>query len=158
MQLIYLRKVKLEKNKVTLKKVINKIKILFNRIKLDKYDNNKVIITLPYEKEITQKQAKKILKKLNKKIKQKEVVISLCQQCKKEENLKEVLKNEKYIILDGKWLFTCLLINIIEYIAKIQTKKIEQYSISILANKLSKQEKEVIIELARKSKNYEYYY
>ena len=98
------------------------------------------------------------MKKLNKKIKQKEVVISLCQQCKKEENLKEVLKNEKYIILDGKWLFTCLLVNIIEYIAKIQTKKIEQYSISILANKLSKQEKEVIIELARKSKNYEYYY
>lgn len=158
MQLIYIKKrVKHKGPKFfwIIKTLIDKFHY---KIKIKKYEKNKIIVTIPFEKEITQKHIYKIIKKIEKRVKEKYKIISLCAECKNDTNLKEMLQQKKYIILDGTWLFLYLLDKIIEYIAQCQKRKVEEYTISILANEGTREEKQTIYNLARNSKNDESHY
>lgn len=158
MQLIYLKNEFLYKEDdcfklfLYFKKVIYKLRCLFRKIKFEKYDINKIICTLPYKEKINEKKAKKIVKKLTKKIKEKEIVFILSNGLEQEAELKRIILENNYKLLNGRWLFENLILNIVEYIAEKQGKKLQEYTVSILAKEGTRQNKEKIIDLARESK------
>lgn len=133
------------------KKIIYIIKCFLVKIKFEKYDANRIICTLSYKNEIRNKKLKKIIKKIKKRTKEKEIAIILSIELDKYAEFKKVLSENKYILLNGRWLLENLVVNIIEYIAEKQEKKLEEYNLSILAKNATKQNKEQIVELARKS-------
>ena len=155
MQIIYIKKESREKKEkklsllFLLKKVINKLKCFFGKIKFQKYENNKTICYLPYYNNLTKKEAGKVIKKLDKKVNKKECAIVLCKQRQEDQELKSALVSGHYIILNGRWLYSYMIPFMIEYIGKKQGKKTEEYIVSILVKEATKENKEKIVNLAR---------
>ena len=121
----------------------NKLKNFFGIFDIKNIDNKKIII-FPYNKKIN---FEKYLKKIKKKIFRQNTVIIF-----NNEELEEIKKNlilEKYEVLNNNYLFSHMVLNIIQYIAEKQRKKIEEYNISILANERTKQNINQIIKLSR---------
>lgn len=155
MQIIYIKKESKEKEEkklslqFILKKVANKLKCFFGKIKFQKYENNKSICYLPYHNNLTKKEAGKLVKKLDKKVNKKKCAIVLCKQRQEDQELKSALVSAHYTILNGRWLYSYMIPFIIEYIGKKQGKKIEEYIVSILVKEATEENKEKIVNLAR---------
>ena len=163
MQIIYIKKESKEKEKKKLsllfifKKVVNELKCFFGKIKFQKYENNKSICYLPYHNDLTKKEAGKVVKKLDKKVKKKECAIVLYRQGQGDQELRGALVSRQYTILNGRWLYSYLFPLMIEYIGKKQKKKIEEYMVSVLVKEATRENKEKIMSLARQSKIFKYY-
>lgn len=133
-------------------KVITKIKCFFNVI--DKESNDKyTIYYLPISG--NDKTRKSIIKRLsNKLIMSLENsginTIVLSSKMQQLIYLKNNLFSQNINILDGRYLFKILSIQIIEYILKIKNENIENSEISILVNDLNDINKKVIIDIAKK--------
>ena len=115
-----------------------------------KVQENTIIV--PINNETTTKQIEKIAKKTNK-------IIGILSNSKKAVLSKNIKKEEKIInylntygieILDGRWLFEILLIDIVKFL--IDKQKLEKTNISILINDLTDIEFENIKILSKKYK------
>ena len=104
-------------------------------LNLIKVQENTIIV--PINNETTTKQIEKIAKKTNK-------IIGILSNSKKAVLSKNIKKEEKIInylntygieILDGRWLFEILLIDIVKFL--IDKQKLEKTNISILINDLT---------------------
>lgn len=85
-------------------------------------------------KKINEKKAKKIAKKLDRINKKEEIVVALSQNLKEYKELNEAIESYGIKILDGRWIFKFLLIDILEYISKHEEKILEIQNIAILIN------------------------
>lgn len=119
-------------------------------LNLIKVQENTIIV--PINNETTTKQIEKIAKKTNK-------IIGILSNSKKAVLSKNIKKEEKIInylntygieILDGRWLFEILLIDIVKFL--IDKQKLEKTNISILINDLTDIEFENIKILSKKYK------
>lgn len=121
----------------------NKLKLLFHKIRIS--DN---IIELP----INRKSKINYNKIKNWIIKHRMKIVVLSKFLNNEKQLKTKLQDEDIYIVDGTKLFKLLLEEIIEYIANRKELKLEQLELSILTNDISKTNKKMIINLAKKVK------
>lgn len=87
---------------------------------------------------------RRIIKKLCKINKKENIVIALSKETKKNEEFKNEIKKFNMKILDGKWLFKFLFCDIIEYISKMKSSKIETQIVAIL---IERQDEIVLAEL-----------
>ena len=130
------------------------IKILFNKIDIIKNENTKIYI-VPITNKI--KCSRKMLNRLNKRIVKSlgedgisSVVLS--EQLKNIDLLKNNLYSQNINILDGRYLFKVLSIQIIEYILKVKNENIENSEITILVNDFNSLNKDIIIDIAKRVK------
>ena len=126
----------------------NFIEKKFNILKVN--DNT---ITVPMYENMKQKNIEKIARKTEKIIKKysKSKKIILNKEMQKEELYKNYLNTYDLEIINGKWLFEILLIDIVEYI--IKKRKLEKVNISILINDVTDIEIENLKILAQKYKS-----
>lgn len=135
-------------NKIS--KIKNKIRCMLGILKIRTYENNKKVIIVPFQKEIN---SERIIKKIKKKIIRQNTIIVL-DKCEKLEKIRYGLIKEKYNVLEENYLFSHMVLKIIEFIAKKQSKIIEEYNVSILVNERTKQNINQIIKLSRKSEKF----
>ena len=149
MNYIYIREAK--ETCDIIKRIILKIKYFFNIIDTET-EKEKIIYLLPIfaGKKIGRRKIKKMVKKIINKLEKagaRHVILS-----KYIETLKQ-LKNNLYSvninILDGRYLFKCLLYDITEYIIKIKKEDIKK---TILLNDFNDINKELIIYIAKNVK------
>lgn len=111
---------------------------------------NKVILTLPLlkTKKITNKQYSRMAKKIVKKEKLRDIVLT--KDLFYQEAFIWQLKKDSVHIFDGKWLEQYLIPDCLFFICKKQKQNLEEKEISILVNELSDIVKQIIINLAQK--------
>ena len=149
MDTIYIKKI--DKPQEKFKKIITFISQVFNIFRIEKCEKG-IIYTIPYYEKLSSKEAKRVIKKISKKI-NKNINIVLSEKCIKDEELLNYINAEKIKFIDGRLLFSYLIEDILEYIAKIQEKDISKYSISILINEKIENNLELIIKLANMVKS-----
>lgn len=133
-----------------LDKFKNYIKTLLNIITVDNWED-RLIYNLPYKKEVTIKQMESIAKKIRRRFEKEENIKVVL--CKKLDNLKEfknILQNNQIELFNGRWLFGYLAYDIVEYISKLQDKKLEEQTIGILVSNDNDVNVNTIIRLAKK--------
>ena len=135
MRIIYIKETENLDN--TLKnKIILKLRRVFNIIKIEKV-NEQVIYILPIlkQKKISEYRVKKLV---NKAIKLLENDASSTIALSKYLNSNTLFKNYLYSnninILDGRFLFKCLINKIIKYIFEIKNKELNSGEVSLLIN------------------------
>jgi len=110
-----------------IKRIILRIKKIFNFVKIENSDNN-IIYYLPVFKDskISKYRIKKLVNKVNTLLeKDNSNTIVLSEHLDKNQLLKNYLYAENINILDGRYLFKCLTHKILEYILKIKNKAME---------------------------------
>ena len=116
--------------------------------KLEQKDN---LIELPIKenKKIGKRKVKKIVKKLQ----QNNVrLVALSNSLNKQETLKNTMYSNDINILDGRYLFKILSLEIIEYICKASKCDIQNIEFAVLVNDANKLNKNIILDLAEKVK------
>ena len=83
-------------------------------------------------KNINKRRVMKIAKKLSNMNTKEEIVVALSQNLKRHKELNEAIENYGIKILDGRWIFKFLLIDILEYISKNEERTLETQNIAIL--------------------------
>lgn len=139
----YTSKIKLN----SIKKIVMNFKKTCNNITIKPIGDG-VIFYLPNKIKDGIKVANKVLKEL-KYYNIKNIVIEKKLQDK---NFRNKLYEENVNILDGRWLFNYLLIDILEYIVKAKQEDLESQEVSILVNDLNEINLSNIYELALKVK------
>ena len=104
------------------------------------------------KKELNKRRLKKIAKKLYKMNKKEEIVVALSKNLEKNEELNEEISSYGLNILNGRWLFKFLLIQILEYLSKESNKNIEKLTVAVLMEKLDEIILKQLIEIAKKIK------
>lgn len=123
-----------------------KAKSFFN--KLEQEEN---LIELPTKdnKKIGKRKVKKIIEKLQ----QNNVrLVALSNSLNKQETLKNTMYSNDINILDGRYLFKILSLEIIEYICKASKCDIQNIEFAVLVNDANKLNKNIILDLAEKVK------
>ncbi|MBO4816150.1 MAG: hypothetical protein J5507_04465 [Clostridia bacterium] len=138
-----------------IKKILVLIKRCINIINVENYNENIIYLLPIYNKKKNRNHqinriSKTILKKLEKDRTNKVV---LSEYLKGIEALKNNLYSNNINILDGRFLFKCLSKNIIEYILKQNSSKIENSEICIILNDFTNINKNIIIDVAKSAKN-----
>lgn len=129
-----------------------KIKQILNVIKIEDKDG-KIFCTLPINIKTKDKKIILVSKKLNDELYKNCIeYVVLSDGLENLESLKNELYAENINILDGRILFQYLTLNIIEYIYKVQNKKIEEGQIAILVNDNTDLNLDNIIDIAKKVK------
>lgn len=122
----------LEENEKKDIKIIRKIKIFIRKhiIKIFdcEIDGKNVLVLSKINKSIYKKLKKIFLIDVTKNV-------CISDELYLNQEFKEFLKNEKINILDGKWLYKYLCLDIIKYIVDNKNEKMEEQEISILTNK-----------------------
>jgi len=109
------------------KRIILRIKRFFNIIKVEK-TNNKIICYLPFFKgnKIPNYRIKRLVNKINILLEAEgSSNIALSEYLDNNQLLKNYLYNENVNILDGRYLFKCLIYKILEYLFRIKNKEME---------------------------------
>ena len=136
-------------------KILQNIKYIFNIIDI-KYDNNKKIYIIPIlkHKKIKKNKFKKIVRRLNKKLRYNDIQeIALSEYLEEMDELKNELKlNGDIKILNGNRLFNYLIEEIVDYIANINNIRIDKLYMSILADNINDITLNNILLLAKKVK------
>lgn len=135
MKIIYIKET--EETCDFVKRIILKIKKILNIIKVESKYNNFVFYYLPLFKNsrFSKYRIKKLSNKINKLLEQDvSNTIVLSENLNKNRLLKNYLYIENINILDGRYLFKCLIYNMLEYIFRIKNKAME-FRGDILANK-----------------------
>ena len=136
-------------------KILQNIKYIFNIIDI-KYDNNKKIYIIPIlkHKKIKKNKLKKIVRRLNKKLRYNDIQeIALSEYLEEIDELKNELKlNGDIKILNGNRLFNYLIEEIVDYIANINNIRIDKLYMSILADNINDITLNNILLLAKKVK------
>lgn len=125
MKIIYIKET--EETCDIIKRIILRIKKIFNFVKIENSDNN-IIYYLPVFKDskISKYRIKKLVNKVNTLLeKDNSNTIVLSEHLDKNQLLKNYLYAENINILDGRYLFKCLTYNILEYIFRIKNKAME---------------------------------
>lgn len=172
MQTLYIKSLNEGKTNNIIEKVILWYKKTFNIFEIKNIDNM-VICDIPYTKELKEDKLKRISKKVCKKFftdfqlkNYKKQIIKIPKfkneyfinkvVLSKEIEQNEILKNEinkyKIDILNGRWLFKYLIINILEYISKNQNIPLEEKNVSILINNNNDINLNLIVLLAKRVK------
>ena len=102
--------------------------------------------------ELNKRKQKKIAKKLYKMKKKEDIVVALSKNLKEYKELNDEISSYGLNILNGKWLFKFLLLEILEYLSKKYNKNIETMVVSILMDKQDEIVINQIMEIARKIK------
>ena len=131
---------------------IDKPNLLYQIFNIVRLKNDKIILPINKEK-ISDKKAKKLVKKIKKILKQtkcKKIILS--KKLKKYENLKNEIYSNNLEIINGRWLFGVLGTRVIKYIIKKKKMKSEEIQISILINDISEIMLENIKQIVREYK------
>ena len=144
----------MDRKRKIVEKIINKLKYIFNKIDIIEEKNNKIYVLPIYaNKKLKKYKIKNIAKKIVKKLEQEGTnKVILSESLKSIVLLKNCLYSENINILNGRYLFKCLPIEIIEYILKFKNEKIENSEIWIMVNDLTNLNKQIIIEIAKNVK------
>lgn len=131
---------------------LNFINCFFNHIELE---GNKLILPVTGEKKIKETTCQKLIKKTNKILKKtisKRIVVS--KKIQEQQKFMQLLYTiEDLEIIDGKWLYELICIDILNYLCMKKQIKKEQTKISILVNDLSLIMLENIKEIAKQYKS-----
>ena len=146
MNTVYIKE--MQNKRITIKSLLNKIDIL--------NDETKTVYFIPVNpnKKIHKFRINMISKKIIKLLEQEgtnRVVLS--EYLKKVELLKNNLYSENINVLNGRFLFKCLSLNIIKYILKIKDKDINKSNVCILVNDFTSINTDIIIEIAKSVKS-----
>lgn len=134
------------------KKLLQRVKYFFNIIDIKNKEEKNIFFLPIYDNKKTRKYKIKYLsKKIVKNIKDEDYVV-LSQSLQRISILKNILYSENINILNGRYLFKCLNINILYYILNAKNENIESQEISILINDFNAINKDIVIELAQKVK------
>lgn len=136
------------------KRIKLKIKYFFNIIDI-KNENGKIICQLPIfkDKNISKRKITKLLKKVIQELEKNgtnDVILS-----ENLSNLKEIknsLYRENVNILDGRYLFKCLIKETISYILKMQNGDIKRAEISIVVNEFNEFNQNLVVDIAKEVK------
>lgn len=131
---------------------IDKPNLLYQIFNIVRLKNDKIILPINKEK-ISDKKAKKLVKKIKKILEQtkcKKIILS--KKLKKYENLKNEIYSNNLEIINGRWLFGVLGTRVIKYIIKKKKMKSEEIQISILINDISEIMLENIKQIVREYK------
>ncbi len=134
-----------------IKKIILKVKYFFNIIDI-KNEEGKVMCYLPILKNenISKRKTIKLLKKVTKELEKNGVNdVVLSEHLNTLEELKNRLYSENINILDGRYLFKCLIQETISYILKIQNEDIQKAEISILVNDFNEINKNLVVDISK---------
>ena len=152
MKVIYIRETK--ETCDFIKKIILRIKCLFNIINIEKIDE-RIIYNLPIyaNKNISKYRIKKVSKKVIKILEENGVSnVVISKYLGTLETLKNYLYSENINILDGRYLFKCLSSEVIEYILKRKNKQMKESEIYLLVNDFNNINKEIIVNIAKNVK------
>ena len=123
----------------------------FNLLKLN--DNE---IILPIEKNMNENQIRKIsmkcVKQLKKNSNSKKIVLS--KNLHKSKEFENILKSNRFEIVDGRWLFELLTIDVLKYIVKKENFDLNKIYVSFLVNDLTEIRLENIKLLSTMCKNF----
>lgn len=108
-------------------------------------------VYLDYEN-ISKRKAKRIAKKLYKMNKKEDIVIALSNYLEKNEDLIKYIKKFNLKILNGRWLFKFLLLDILEYISRNQNKNLEMLTVAILIERPDEIVMAQFVDIAKKVK------
>ena len=170
MQTLYLKEYNLENKQSFIEKIAFLYKRLFCVFDIKEIENM-VICSVPIDNYENIKYLKRVSKKICKKffkIKQKieknvisiprrknEYIVNkvlLSNKLKETDALTDELKKYKIDILNGKWLFKYLIIDILDYISNVQNISLETKNIAILINDNCKINMNYIILIAKRAK------
>ena len=117
------------------KKIIYNIKNIFNVITVEIIDN-KALVILPFKTKTNKRKTKKMIKKINYKFNNTTNKFNavLSKELYKNEEFKNTLIEENITILDGKWLYRYLIIDILNYIAEKKNTSLPNLEVTILLN------------------------
>ena len=130
-------------------KIINKIIFFFYKItgKVLKINiENKNVLLLTNLSKITLKNLEKKLLELNSQI------VCLSKNLEKNEDLRNFLREKDKNILDGSWLFSCLVEDVLKYIENQMEMDLDKAEIAILTNELNDFQAAWIVKLAKEYK------
>ena len=133
------------------KKIILNVKYFFNIIDI-KNEKGKIMCYLPIlkNKNISKRKTIKLLKKVTKELEKNGVNdVVLSEHLNTLEELKNRLYSENINILDGRYLFKCLIQETISYILKIQNEDIQKAEISILVNDFNEINKNLVVDISK---------
>ena len=147
MNIGYIREIDYSRITSLIEKLIYKLKKCFNLIGLEEKDD-KVIFKVPKTKRINKK--KKIINKICKKLEEKNInIIALDNVFNTDELVKNILYSKGMKILDGRWIFNFLIIETLEYIARVSKIELEKQEVGILVNNNNEINLENIIKVAK---------
>ena len=171
MQTLYIK----EANNISnnfVERLLNFYKKIFNIFDITSKENI-VICDIPYTEKIKDKKLKKISKKICKKFLKdyqlknynKKLLsvpslndnffvnkIVLSKKLEDNQIIKDEIEKYKVDILDGRWLFKYLIINILEYICKKEKTSLREKNVSILINNNTEINLNLIVLIAKKVK------
>ncbi len=104
------------------------------------------------KEELNKRKLKRIAKKLYKMNRKEEIVIALSKNLEENEELNEEISSYGLSILNGRWLFKFLLLEILEYLSKESGKEIETLTVAILIDKIDEIILKQLVEIARRIK------
>ncbi len=123
---------------------------IFNIIKLV---DNKIILPITGDEILSSSKIQKLAQKTEKILKQtvsKKLVLS--KKIKKQKEYVEILKNDGFEIVEGKWLFEVLSCKVLDYMIKRKKLKKKDLSISILVNDLTENMLAIIRQIVKEYK------
>lgn len=132
------------KNKF-IKDIIMKFKMIFNIITVKPFGDSIIFIVAKNNKI-------KIAKKIIRKLKYYNINDVVLENKLHIDDFKNTLYENNINILDGRWLFNYLIIDIMKYITELKQEKLENQEISVLVNDLTDVSTYNIYELAEKVK------
>ena len=79
--------------------------------------------------------ARKIAKKIYKKMKKEDIIVALSNNLKDNLILKDNLSKYNIKVLNGRWLFKFLILDILEYVSKIKENRLDTLTLAILMDR-----------------------
>lgn len=131
----------------------DKPNFLENLFSLIKLKQNKIILPLNPDNVSTKKVKKLAQKTINVVLCSNSQKIVLSKELKKQETFVLELQNKPIHLVDGKWLFEMLVIDILDYLEEKRNFKKQEMRISILINEEKENRIQVIKELAQQYKS-----
>ncbi len=131
----------------------DKPKFIFKTFNIIELVEDKIILPITGDETLTSPKAQKLAKKTKKileKTVSKKIVIS--RKIQKQKEYVEILKDEGFEIVDGKWLFEVLSCKVLDYMVKRKKIKKQDASISILVNNLTENMLAIIRQIAKEYK------
>lgn len=110
-------------------------------------------IYIEEKEDINKRKVKKLIKKIYKTSKKEDVVLAICKSLEDNEILLDYIIEYGFKVLDGRWLFKFLLYDILEYLSKIENKKIETLNVALLMNNMDEIIMQELPEIAKTVKS-----
>ena len=152
MRVVYIKET--DKTCDIVKVIVIKIRKILNIIKMQE-DKKKIIYYIPVfnDTKISKLRTKKIVKKIIKLLEKEETYnVALSECLENNELFKNYLYSGNINILDGRFLFKCLINKILKYLFEITDKEMKRGEVSLLINDFTDINKEIIIDIAKNIK------